>query len=390
MNFRRLSLLIVALIPLWTIGIASATPTSSAPNELMLVSRTPLPDNLGFDIGIIDPATNIRYLAGQTKLMMFELGEAGDLHAQLIDPRGALRSGEWGRIVASSYTSMPVETLTYVNLTAPTELHLRVFSASGSPLTGVHTVDIERTWLDDPYSLAPGGNRGPCDLTGPALAPGTYENLILRHDDWYRFDISGLERVDVSIEYEFFSGNLQLMVLRDDGPCADIFQRVLAGSHSMLPQNREDIAGLEVGGQNTILVRVYGAIRDTNAYTLRVAPSPWCNVASFAGAAASSRGPRFEGGFACIMPQPIESAMNIGPICGAELRAVGIATVDDLRQHGWETVYERWVERFPDRSHSMVAYALIGAEQGVNITQLSATDKERARRLTRRLKANLR
>ena len=64
------------------------------------------------------------------------------------------------------------------------------------------------------------------------------------------------------------------MVLRDEGPCADIFQRVLAGSYSMLPENREDIAGLEIGGQNTILVRVYGAIRDTNVYVLRVAPSP--------------------------------------------------------------------------------------------------------------------
>jgi hypothetical protein len=50
------------------------------------------------------------------------------------------------------------------------------------------------------------------------------------------------------------------------------------------------------------------------------------------------------------------------------LRAVGIATVDDLRRLGRQDAYKRWVERFPDRTHARAAYALMGAEQGVNLT----------------------
>lgn len=87
------------------------------------------------------------------------------------------------------------------------------------------------------------------------------------------------------------------------------------------------------------------------------------------------------------MTTPIEKAMNIGPVCGAELRSIGVESLDALLDEGWESVYERWVEAYPERIHTMAAYALCGAEMGVGCLALGDGTKKRARSVVRRLRA---
>lgn len=87
---------------------------------------------------------------------------------------------------------------------------------------------------------------------------------------------------------------------------------------------------------------------------------------------------------------PIESALNIGPVSSAELRSIGIDSVEALEDLGWEEAYERWVQAFPDRIHTMAARALFGAAQGVSCLTLSEAQKKRVASAVRRLKAEMR
>lgn len=84
---------------------------------------------------------------------------------------------------------------------------------------------------------------------------------------------------------------------------------------------------------------------------------------------------------------PIEEACNVGPVCGAELRSLGIGTLESLQDEGFESVYERWVRRYPDRIHTMAAYALLGAEQEVKLERLSPAAKARCRAMVKQLRA---
>ncbi|MEQ8822183.1 MAG: TfoX/Sxy family DNA transformation protein [Sumerlaeia bacterium] len=84
---------------------------------------------------------------------------------------------------------------------------------------------------------------------------------------------------------------------------------------------------------------------------------------------------------------PLEKARNIGPKCAAELEAVGIGSLEELRRMGWEVAYEIWTAAFPDRIHAMAAYALIGAVEDCNCLSLPEDLKRRARRATERMRA---
>lgn len=86
------------------------------------------------------------------------------------------------------------------------------------------------------------------------------------------------------------------------------------------------------------------------------------------------------------MGTPIEQGMNLAELTGAELRSVGIDTLEKLRELGWEEAMVLWCQAFPERIHAMAAYALIGAELGVNCLQLSEEQKGRAKGLVRRLR----
>jgi len=88
------------------------------------------------------------------------------------------------------------------------------------------------------------------------------------------------------------------------------------------------------------------------------------------------------------MSVPIEQAKNIGPVCGQELRSIGISTLEKLQELGWEVVYEIWVEKYPDRIHTMACYALIGACVEVNCLKLDEELKRAAKKHVMILKQN--
>lgn len=86
------------------------------------------------------------------------------------------------------------------------------------------------------------------------------------------------------------------------------------------------------------------------------------------------------------MSTPIEEAINIGPLTGAELRSVGISSLEDLQEIGWEQVCRRWCEAFPERLHAMAAYALLGAEREINLLNLTKKERVAAKNLIQALK----
>jgi hypothetical protein len=58
---------------------------------------------------------------------------------------------------------------------------------------------------------------------------------------------------------------------------------------------------------------------------------------------------------------PIVQARNLGPVTSRELRELGIETLAQLRREGWESVFRRWTEAFPERVHETACRALAGA-----------------------------
>lgn len=80
------------------------------------------------------------------------------------------------------------------------------------------------------------------------------------------------------------------------------------------------------------------------------------------------------------MSIPIEKAFNIGPICGAELRSLGIETKEKLCELGWEQVFDLWVAHYPERIHAMACYALIGAVEEMNCNLLPEDLRRAAKR----------
>lgn len=84
--------------------------------------------------------------------------------------------------------------------------------------------------------------------------------------------------------------------------------------------------------------------------------------------------------------ESLARARNLGPVTERELNAVGIHTLEDLRQLGWEETFARWVERFPERMNLNAATALIGALDDIDWRRVSSPEKERARKLIAKLK----
>ncbi|MGF1571833.1 MAG: TfoX/Sxy family DNA transformation protein [Sumerlaeia bacterium] len=82
------------------------------------------------------------------------------------------------------------------------------------------------------------------------------------------------------------------------------------------------------------------------------------------------------------MSIPIEKALNIGPICGEELRSLGIETKEQLIELGWEEAFNLWVAHYPERIHAMACYALVGAIEDVNCMALPEDLRRAAKRVT--------
>lgn len=63
---------------------------------------------------------------------------------------------------------------------------------------------------------------------------------------------------------------------------------------------------------------------------------------------------------------PIEKALNIGPVVGAELREMGITTVGELRRVGWAEVWDQLRRSCPARNNHIAAQTLAGAAMGIH------------------------
>ena len=84
---------------------------------------------------------------------------------------------------------------------------------------------------------------------------------------------------------------------------------------------------------------------------------------------------------------PIASARNLGPKTAIELAAVGIETLEVLRELGFEEALDRVVQTFPERININMAYALLGAIEDVDWRALSPSSKAQATSAIKRLKA---
>ncbi|MDX2150686.1 MAG: TfoX/Sxy family DNA transformation protein [Bryobacteraceae bacterium] len=81
---------------------------------------------------------------------------------------------------------------------------------------------------------------------------------------------------------------------------------------------------------------------------------------------------------------PIEDARNLGPVSGEELRALGIDTLERLRELGWQEAWAQWRERFPERRHLVAGYALAGAVEDADWRRLPDWLKLEVKRSRRR------
>ena len=85
--------------------------------------------------------------------------------------------------------------------------------------------------------------------------------------------------------------------------------------------------------------------------------------------------------------RPLEKARNLGPVSAAELESIGIRTLAQMRQYGWEEVCVRWAEAFPARINLNAFISVIGAIDDVDWRRVDPELRRQAQSLARRLKA---
>jgi uncharacterized protein YdeI (YjbR/CyaY-like superfamily) len=83
---------------------------------------------------------------------------------------------------------------------------------------------------------------------------------------------------------------------------------------------------------------------------------------------------------------PIEAGMNLGYVTGAELRDVGIDTVEKLQRKGWEETAYRLIELYPHRLNLNMLCSLIGAIEKQNRTNIDPQLKQQAKKFILELK----
>jgi hypothetical protein len=71
-------------------------------------------------------------------------------------------------------------------------------------------------------------------------------------------------------------------------------------------------------------------------------------------------------------PTPIESAKNIGPKRGMDLRTLGIETLEQLQEEGWEEIAIKALELYPEICNPGFFKALAGAATEQKATALDA------------------
>ena len=82
----------------------------------------------------------------------------------------------------------------------------------------------------------------------------------------------------------------------------------------------------------------------------------------------------------------LKALKNLGPGTIAELESIDIETLEELQKLGWEGVFIRLVDSYPDRLNLNTAAAIIGAVENVDSREISAEKRARAQKLIRELK----
>lgn len=84
------------------------------------------------------------------------------------------------------------------------------------------------------------------------------------------------------------------------------------------------------------------------------------------------------------------SEIKMGPITQAELESIGLGSTEKIRALGWQEVFLRWIEAYPERLNLNAAYGLVAVEEGVDWRLLSDSQKQRARALVTSLRRQAR
>lgn len=203
--------------------------------------------------------------------MIFEHNQ-GNLQMQLWDRRGSVGEAGLGNTVGEGFASTPsrsFEVMTYTNVTAPDRLWLRVFG-EGGVANPAYSLSFITQNIDDVFDIA-APNNGPCETVPTINLNQTYEDLVLRDEDWYRVVLpQGTTTISVEATHAIFSGDVNFMVLSDPSPCG--FGQILRGGFSTDTSKPSELeTGIDVTGQSSVLIRVFGAnFFSRNQYDLRV------------------------------------------------------------------------------------------------------------------------
>lgn len=85
-------------------------------------------------------------------------------------------------------------------------------------------------------------------------------------------------------------------------------------------------------------------------------------------------------------PTPIIEAKNLGPQVEKELAELGITTLDQIKDMGWEKMCFEYAQAYPQRLNLNLFYAILGAVKNTDWRELDPSDKEKAKELLMALK----
>ena len=83
---------------------------------------------------------------------------------------------------------------------------------------------------------------------------------------------------------------------------------------------------------------------------------------------------------------PIEEGLNLGRVSGSELQSVGVESLEQLIEMGWEEAFIKLTEYHPHRLNLNMLTSLIGAIENQSWKDLDPPLKAEAKQFLNRLK----
>lgn len=84
---------------------------------------------------------------------------------------------------------------------------------------------------------------------------------------------------------------------------------------------------------------------------------------------------------------PLTKARNLGPASAREFAALGVRTLEHLRELGWREACLLWVERFPARINLNAFRSVVGAIYDVPWNRIPPDEEAAVQRLLRELRS---